>query len=435
MVAAAEGGARAAPRVVRAALPGGARILVVRDPTSAVVSVRAVWPGGMRLERDTTAGLTRLMTDSWVAGCGPRGAVDVEGALERTGGSMWGSAGRDSVELAGEWPVSSWRAGVALFADCALAPRFAATAVDRARRGLMAERAARGRSAEQRAWQLLVATLHQGGAYGADPLGTASSLDALDQGAVDAHFAAAYPGGAMVLAVVGDVDPDQVIAAARKAFAAARSGPRPVGGPQPSSAAPSGERQVFGFLPGDVSAVVVGFPGVTVAHPDRPGLDLLAEVLAARVGAKLRLERHLVHRVGAMSIEGVEAGFIAVEIACRADKTGAAVAALRAEIDRLRTSPPAADEIARALRALRRPSSTPLASALATDEALATAGVTARRRASLARLRAADLAALAARTLVWDAAVIATVMPPRASPEAARRARGTVRRAAKRRRR
>jgi predicted Zn-dependent peptidase len=192
---------------------------------------------------------------------------------------------------------------------------------------------------------------------------------------------------------------------------------------------------VFGFLAGEISAVAVGFPGVPIAHPDRAGLDVLAEVLAARVGAKLRLERRLVHRASAMSIEGVESGFVAVEIACRADRTSAAVAALRAEIDRLRTAGPAPEEVARALRALRgaRLRLPALASALASDEALGTAAAARARRAALVRLRVADLAALAARTFTWDAAVIATFMPPRASPEAARRARGTVRRAIKRR--
>jgi zinc protease len=432
VIAAAEGRAQGDARVVRADLPGGAHILVVRDPTAPVVTARAVWPGGMRLEREASAGLTRLMADSWVAGCGQRGASEVAYALERTAGSMWGIAGRDSVELAAEWPVSSWRAGLALMADCALAPRFAATAVDRARRNLLAERAARDRSAGERAWQLLVATLHEGGAYAADPLGTESSLEAIDARAVAAHFAAAYPGGAMAVAVVGDVDPDQVVAAARKAFASAKSGPRPVGGPQRTTASAAGERQVFGFLPGEVSAVAVGFRGVPIAHPDRAGLDVLAEVLAARVGAKLRLDQRLVHRASAMSIEGVESGFVAVEIACRADRTSAAVAALRAEIDRLRTAGPTQDEITRALRALRRPDPHP-ASALASDEALGTAAAARARRAAFPRLRAADLAALAARTFTWDAAVIATVMPPRASPEAARRARGSVRRAIKRR--
>ena len=442
MVAAGEVRAEAAPRAVRADLPGGARILVVRDPSRSVVSARAVWPGGMRLERAATAGLTRLMTESWTAGCGKRGAAEVAGALERTEAAMWGVAGRDAVELAAEWPLSAWPDGLELLADCARAPRFAAAAVDRARRRLLIERAAREKSAEERSWQLLVATLHGDGAYGADPLGTAASLDSIDRAVVAAHYRDAYGPGGMALAVVGDVSPEEVIERARAAFDRAGStGVGSVATPRPTAHPAGGERQVFGFLPGEVSAIAIGFPGVPSSHPDRAGLDLLAEVLAGRLGAKLRLERRLVHRVGAMSIEGAESGFLAVAIACRADRTAAAVAALRAEIDSLRAAGPSADELVRAVRALRlrdrdrARGADRLASDLATDEALATAAAAARRRAALGRIRLADLAGLAARTLDWDAAVVATVMPPRASPEAARRARGSVRRAVKRRRR
>ncbi len=437
----AAGAAEAAPRAARAVLPGGARILVVRDPTRSVVTARAVWSGGMRLERAATAGLTRMMTESWTAGCGKRGAAEVASALERTEAAMWGAAGRDSVELAAEWPLSSWPAGLALMADCAIAPRFAAAAVDRARRRLLVERAAREKSAEERGWQLLVATLHRDGAYGADPLGSESSLDAIDRAVVAAHYRDAYGPGRLALAVVGDVSPDEVIERARAAFEAARppGGPGPAAPPSAAARPAAGERQVFGFLPGAVSAIAVGFPGVPVGHPDRAGLDVLAEVLAGRLGAKLRLERRLVHRVSAMSIEGAESGFVAVAIACRADRTAAAAAALRAEIDRLRAAGPTADELVRAVRALRQrdraAAGDRLASVLATGAALGTASADARRRAALGRLRLADLAGLAARTLAWDAAVVATVMPPRASPEAARRARGSVRRAAPRRRR
>jgi predicted Zn-dependent peptidase len=239
--------------------------------------------------------------------------------------------------------------------------------------------------------------------------------------------------------VVGDVDPEAVIAAARRAFAAgARSpGARAASPSAAPPAAATGERQVFTFLPGDVAAVAVGFPGVPIGHPDRAGLDVLAEVLAARLGAKLRLEQRLVHRASAMSIEGALGGFVAVEIACRADRTAAAVAALRAEIDRLGAAGPAAGELVSAVRALRlrEGASSPAlqASALASDEALATAAASAGRRAALARLRLPDLAGLAARTFAWDAAVIATAMPRRASPEAARRTRGSVRRPVSRR--
>ncbi len=444
MALAAEGRAEAAPRAVRAVLPGGARIVVVRDPTRAVVSVRAVWSGGMRLESGATAGLTRLLTDSWTAGCATRDAAAVDGVLERTEVAMWGIAGRDTIELAAEWPLSSWRAGLGLLADCATAPRFAAAAVDAARRRLIAERAARERSAAERAWQLLVATLHGTGAYGADPLGTDDSLAAIDREVVAAHFRQSYPPGAMAIAVVGNVDADAVVAAARSALAAQQQ-PQPpdarASAPaSPAAAArPTAERQVFGFLPGDLAAVAVGFPGVAMGDPDRAGLDLLAEVLSARLGAKLRLERRLVHRVSAMSIEGLAGGFVAVEVACRADRTAAAAAALRAEIDRLRTAGPTAGELVRAVRALRLRdralSPGRRASALATDEALGTGAATARRRNALGRARVADLAGLAARTLVWDAAVLATVMPRRSTPEAARRARGSVHRPARRRRR
>src|SRR5262249_58533608 len=101
--------------------------------------------------------------------------------------------------------------------------------------------------------------------------------------------------------------------------------------------------------------LVIGFPGATVDAADRFALEVLIAILGGQGGrlfAELREKRALAYRVSAHSIEGVDPGFVAVYLSCAPDKLAAAVAAVRGELERVRTAGVTADELERAQRYL-----------------------------------------------------------------------------------
>jgi zinc protease len=239
----------------------------------------------------------------------------------------------------------------------------------------------------------------------------------------------------MTLAIVGDVDPARVRAKVHALFAVRRDGERlpppevPVEPPRPAG----GPEQVFKFLNKQQAHIVVGFPGTTIAHPDRFALEVLATILSGQGGrlfVELRDRRALAYRISAFSLEGVDPGYFAVYLATSPQNLDEAVAGIRAELARVVEQPIARAELERAKRylvgaheiSLQRRAA--LASSLAFHEAYGLGYGEYRRYApGILAVTAQDVQRVARAHLDWGRAVVAVVKPEEATPKAARRPR------------
>ena len=104
--------------------------------------------------------------------------------------------------------------------------------------------------------------------------------------------------------MVGDVDPQEVVATLTALFADAVAGPPPPDPPpEPARTEPVA---LFHGTNRDVADIVLGYPGAAVRDPNRAALEVLAEVLNARGGP---VERGLattpkIYRFGAAAATG-----------------------------------------------------------------------------------------------------------------------------------
>ena len=136
------------------------------------------------------------------------------------------------------------------------------------------------------------------------------------------------------------------------------SGASEAGAQQPEvadRAGSEGPSQVFKFLAKEQAHVVLGFPGVTFASPDRFSLEVLAHVLSGQGGrlfSEIREKRALAYRVSAFSLEGMDPGYFAVYVATSPEKVEEAVRAIRQELKAVAENGISADELQRAQRYL-----------------------------------------------------------------------------------
>jgi zinc protease len=421
LVLTAPGGGATGRQLFEQELANGVRLVVMRDSAAPTVAARALWAGGLRSEPVEVAGIRQVLAEAWMGGCAGLDPDELGRRLRDDGASMGAAVGRETLGLRAEWTRAGWEPGFELFADCIAHPLFAARTVGRARERAGALLAQRWRSPAWAARDLVDGALRGPGSLA--PRAIMASLERIDRRQLLAHYRLHYPISAMTLAVVGDVDPARVLARAQARFGAAprlrAAAPRPIAEP----ARP--ERELYRHLAGKDAAVAIGFPAVGRRHRDRAALEVAAALLGR--GAV---------RAGLVAEE--ETGFFALHTVCSPEQLPEALAELQRQTRRLSQPGASEQEVRRVALRLARARDDALARSpqaaalLALYEVLGPGAQHAAGHAALLRaVRAADVRAAATRHLREDAAVVATAMPFLATPEAARRMRGVVRRPAR----
>ncbi len=423
--------------VVRAVAPSGLRILVLRDRAAPMVAVEAGWAGGARAEDAGSNGAGALIAALLDRGTRTRSAAQVTAELQALGGALTGFSDRNHLGVRAEFLPGTWARGLELLADCLLRPSFPAGEVDGSRRVVVdCARVADGDPARG-AWRLFREALWPGHPFRFDPLGSASALAGLGRVRLLDHYRRHYPLSRLVVSVVGDVDPREVVATLTALFSDAAAGtPAPEPGPEPLHTEPVA---LFHATTRDVAEIVLGYPGAPLRDADRPALELLGEILNTPGGP---LERGLaatpnVYRFGASAATGVEPGALAVTVACAPAAVDAVVAAIRATLAEVAANGVAAAEVERAARrlagdrALALRGEAAIADALATDEAYGLPLMSYRQvPPTLARVTANDVNRAARRFIDPKRETIAVVRPE-VPGTMARAARGEAARADK----
>jgi zinc protease len=421
----------------RIELASGVILLVRRDASVPIVAMRAVWRGGQRVEDARHAGASTLLARMLTRGCGERDAQAVADRADRLGGALTGVAGRNSFGLAAEWLASSWQPGLELVADCILAPQLPTADLARERELMIDDQRAQTASPSQAAFRLFSEVLYGAHPYSRDVLGTPASVAGLSRAVLATFYAERYPVSELTLAIVGDVDLDEVVAQVQARFdrvpraATARAAPAPAGLPAEGRSAAA--REVYRYLDRAQAHLVIGFPGARVDAPDRFALEVLIAILGGQTGrlfSELRERQALAYRVSAHSVEGLDPGFIAIYLSCAPDKLPAAVAGVRRELARLREAGVTAGEVERAQRyligshqvAMQRRAA--VANAMAYHEAYGLGWQSwAGYDDAIRAVTPADVASSAASYLRDDRAITATIRPPASTPAATRRVR------------
>ena len=342
---------------VRVRLPSGVRLVVQRDPSVALVAMRAVWPGGLRLEDEKTNGVGHLISQLLVRGTATRPGDAVVHELESLAGGIGGFSGRNSTGLRVEALSRHWERALELLADCVLHPSFSDDELEKERRQILEEIRTRDDNVSSEAFRLFQKALFPKHPYRLDVIGTTESVTSLTRRRVVDHYRQAFPLDRLVISIVGDIDPETVVERARALFGA-EPAPAPTAAPalkleppRPPETPISVERK----RQKQQGHIVYGFLGTTLNDPDRYPLEVLATILSGQGGrlfVELRDKKGLAYRVSAFHVEGVEPGYFAVYLATSPQNLGVALDGIRDELARAVAAPPSAEELDRAKRYL-----------------------------------------------------------------------------------
>jgi zinc protease len=323
--------------VVRTRLANGLTVLVRRDPSAPVVAIVTYVRAGYFDETDDVVGIAHVLEHMYFKGTPSRGVGEIAKETKTAGGYLNASTIYDHTSYYTVLPSSSFLAGLEVQADAYAHSLIDSGELARELEVIIQEAKRKADNPAAVATETLYELLHDRHRIRRWRIGREPGLRALRQDDVVGFYRNFYRPGNTILSIVGNVDPDEVLADVSRRYGALAAGD-PARTPGPNEDGAGGFR--YRDLTGDIAQTQIAFgwrtPGTN--HADTPALEVLAGVLGAGRASRLYRtvrERRLASAVSAYHYTPTEIG---VFVAHAETPPAAAADASRAIWDQIRTA-------------------------------------------------------------------------------------------------
>lgn len=307
---------------VKTTLPNGLRVLIRRIPAQPIVAIQAYFLGGVRIEPPGKNGLAAFTARMLPRGTATRSAEEIARAFDRMGGSLSAAAGNNSTYLSAACLSEDLPRAMEIVADVLRAPAFKPEEIERLRPQLLAvAEQQRDDWREELAWNFRKA-FFKTHPYRNTPEGTPAEIKGIAAEDIQAFYKRSFAPLNCVLAVFGDVQPDQVRALLDKHFLTWSGSSQlelPVPAPEPVAAE---DRTVPVKGAQKMGGVFIGYPGLVIKdEKDRYALDVFDALVSGAHIPRGWLHdalrgKGLVYEVHAYNVPGIEPGYFAAYAGC-----------------------------------------------------------------------------------------------------------------------
>ncbi|HEX3377200.1 MAG TPA: pitrilysin family protein [Candidatus Acidoferrales bacterium] len=336
------------PARVHKTLSNGLEIVLVESHTIPKFTGELFFRSGNAITVSTAPGLGDMTATVVRTGTTKRTSRQIEEDLRRMGSDLSSGAGADTSVISFGGLVDFSNDLLELVSELAQHAAFPAEEFERERRqlieGLRIERTTPGFLASERLRRVL---------FGSHPYGTISPTEEqvtkyrLEQ--LGNYYREFYRPGNALLAMVGDFEPQKMLAQIGKIFGSWTSAPVEQA-PNPPLPEISGRRVYLVHLPGSVQTqIFMGNRAITRKHPDWLRLTLANSIYGGAFNSRLvmniREEKGYTYspRSGVHSLR--QHGYFSVGAAVRNDVVAAALKEIFYEIDRMRETPVGESEL------------------------------------------------------------------------------------------
>ena len=335
--------------VRREVLPNGLTLLVQRDRSAPVAAVVTHVKAGFFDEPDRWAGISHVLEHMFFKGTPSRGPGQIARDTKAAGGYLNAGTGYDHTTYYVVLPADHLREAIAIQSDALMHAAIDADELARELQVIIQEARRKLDNPGAVTAETLHEVMYDHHRIRRWRIGYEKDLAGFTRADVHGYYASRYVPERTVVALVGDVDEEEMLAQGRAAYGGWAPAP---GAVDPSPAEPDRREVRARTLRGDVSQaeVALGWRGVPALDPRAIPLDLAAGVLASGRGSWLYRalrEPGLATAVSAYHYSPTELGTFTLGADCDPDRLPAVVGELAAAASRLATDGPADDDLER----------------------------------------------------------------------------------------
>ncbi|MGI9089540.1 MAG: M16 family metallopeptidase [Gemmatimonadaceae bacterium] len=328
--------------------------VLIRTRVGAAITHMGVYAAaGSAYEPPAHAGITALAARTASRATALRTSLQIAEASELLGGSIGASVGSESFGWSLSVPRHNVEPALALLSDIVQNATLPADAFETERAALLADLAQLHDDMYRYPMRMVQEAAYAGHPYAIPAGGTEASLHAITIDDVREWYRTEMLRAPFVIAITGDVEPDEVADIVASRFSSLAFAER---SRLAVPAWPEEARERRAERDKTQSALAIAFPAPARDNPDRFTGHVLASIasgLGGRFFEELRDRRSLAYTVHAFSSEHRLAGMFVAYIATSPAREEEARAGLLSEFDALRREPVTEDELARAKRYLQ----------------------------------------------------------------------------------
>ncbi len=300
-------------------LDNGLTLLLMRNPAVPIVDFQVFGLGGQRFEPEHLEGVGLFTMELLTKGTRARSKREIAETIERLGGSLVSGSGRNTYYVSLSVLKEDSDAALELLADVLQNPSFPQKEINKQRQ----DRLLTIRRLDEN-WQTEVERLFRQKYYKQHPyqndlVGTEQAVQKIGRDEIQRFYRQTVMPNNAVLAVFGDIDPQEIIAKVKSLFGKWQPGTLAKPFIQDASASLTADDHVEKKTEKVSAAIFVGTNGMTIMDSDRPVLDVIDAALSG-IGypsgwlheALRGGDRSLVYVIHAFPSSGIDGGHFGI---------------------------------------------------------------------------------------------------------------------------
>lgn len=338
------------PSFLQKTLPNGLQVVVIEQHETPSVSIRMLLNAGQVFDPPAKAGLSQATAALLTKGAGKRSAQEIAEAIDLVGGTLGANGGLDSGYVNALVTSDQLDLGLDLVADAVLRPTFPQDELDRWRKQALSGLQIQQGSAAYLAGAAIRKLTYGDHPYGLPGDGTPESVNAITRDDLVAFHRGHYIPNGTILAVVGDVKPEDALARVESRFGAWARG-ADLQFPQVNAAARDKPVLVVIDKPDAVQTEIrVGEVGIAFRDPDLFSAQVFDGIVGSgpdsRLYQEIRQKRGLSYGANSAIVATQQPGPFLASTSTKTESTVEALGLMVEVLRGLQQAPVPAEELA-----------------------------------------------------------------------------------------